>query len=899
MADDHEPNESDSSTDAPASAPESADEDSGVIRAVLAGGVGDAATPDASLRDLVRGSTVGNYVVLSQLSNRDGDHVYAAFDARLDRKVALKLVEVPEHGEDDEHDAAQTRDAMIAGIMRTGGLDHPAIVEVLDAGTLGDAVYVAMEFIDGIDLRQWMEARDEPFPWPEVLRVFREAGAGLAAAHAAGCIHGDFTPSRVFMEKSGRICVADFGLATPVAEVSSPRLTVEGLREGLGVSLTTTGDPEDSLVDSLVSRPIRSELVGTPRYLAPELHAGIQPDAKADQFAFCAAMYEALYGEVPFKGETPAAIAAAALAHTVRAAPQGSDVPLWLRAVLLKGMSPRRAERYASMEVVLRNLEHDPPGRRRRWVAGIGVLGGVAAAAGGVAYLVQTEATRCEADMAMLDGAWDPATRAALEEAFLASGRAHAADSWAEVEASMDDWSTQWFEAYTLACKVRQADDDAALLARRNACFDGVLQPFAAFANATIEGGASARAVEGAQRVVTGLWRPADCRSVDMLDYAIPSDSPAKLEIDEAWLMLLAGDAEAARLRATRAVEQLSASEDPPAFVRGKLVMGLAAALQGAPETAALLHDAASAAAAASLRIPQAEAWIALSRYDVEGGRAVALEHASTLVEAIKLDRLRAHLLVARAAHQRSQGQDRDALASYHRALALLPDGDTRATITRADILFELGGLANGRQEWSTAARYLAEVITLRESTFGPAHPELIAALQSLGVAQAGAQETDEAARSFERALVIANQSSLEPEALASLHSAMGELEAQQGQHGLAATHFADAALALEGTKNDAQLAEVLLGLGLARLETGSDAQAAAVLERASILAGRVGWSGTKLTPLYEALGRSLADADPDAAADALHKALETATDADLVRIEAQLAAFDESAADR
>ncbi|MBV1857993.1 MAG: serine/threonine protein kinase, partial [Nannocystaceae bacterium] len=534
MVDEHEPNESDSSTDDPASKPDTTSEDSGIVKAVLSKGAQETAPLDGSPGPLVRGTTVGSYVILSQLSDRDGDHVYAAFDARLDRKVALKLVELSTHQDDDPE---QLRDAMIAGIMRSGNLDHPAIVEVLDVGTMGDSIYVAMEFIDGIDVRQWMEARDDPFPWPEVLRVFTEAGAGLAAAHAAGCIHGDFTPSRVFMEKSGRICVVDFGLATPVAEVSSPQLTVEGLRDGLGVSLTKSGDGEDSII----SRPTRAELLGTPRYLAPELHAGIEPDAKADQFAFCAAMYEALYGEVPFKGDTPARIAAAALAHRVRPAPEDSDVPQWVREVLLKGMSPRRRERYASMEVVLRHLQHDPNGRRRRWVVGVGVLIGAAAAVGGIAYLVETEASSCEADTSLLEGVWDPATRAALEEAFLATGRAHAADSWAEVQASMDDWSTQWFEHYTLACKVRQADGDDALLARRNACLDGVLQPFAAFADTTIEHGVSARAAEGAQRVVTGLWRPADCRSSDMLDYAISSDSDAKLEVDHAWLLLLAG----------------------------------------------------------------------------------------------------------------------------------------------------------------------------------------------------------------------------------------------------------------------------------------------------------------------------------------------------------------------
>ena len=859
-------------------------EDSGIVRAVLSGGGTDDQPPEElGLGELARGTTVGSYVILSQLSAGDDDNVYAAFDARTDRKVALKVVEVS--GIDDDDDAQSRREGMIAGAMRSGNLDHPGIVSVLDAGTVGDAVYIAMEFIDGIDLRQWMEARDEPFPWPEVLRVFREAGSGLAAAHAAGCVHGDFTPSRVFMEKSGRICVFDFGLATPVAEVSSPRLTVQSLKEGLGVSLTHSSD-DDEREDSVLSQPRGAELVGTPRYLAPELHAGIEPDAKADQFAFCAAMYEALYGEVPFKGDSPATIAKEALAHAVRPAPEGSDVPPWLRDVLIKGLSPRRRDRFSSMEVLLRELEHDPKGRRRRWVAGVVVLAGAAAAAGCIAILLEREATRCEADAALLEGAWDPSTRVTLEEAFVTSGRPHALDTWSNVQASMDDWAAQWLEYRTLACKVRQADDDEALFERRNACLDGVLQPFTVFTDSLLEDRPSPGTFSGAQRVVTGLWRPADCRSPDMLDYAVPSDAATKGVIDGAWLHLLAGEFEAANAVAIEALEHMPKGEHDSASVRARLIAGLAAARSGAPNTEALLHDAASAAAAASLRIPQAEAWIALSRYGPRPSRPAALAHAQTLVDAIKVDRLRAQLLVARGAHQREVGHDRDALASYHRALALLQDNDTRATILRSDILLELGELANDRGEWATTAQYLTEVLAVRERAFGPAHPELIAPLSAQGLAQRGMGKPDDAARTYDRALGIANQIHADPHVLAGLHIALGELEVSRDQHVLAANQFSQAVQTLEGTNGDAMLAKALLGLGRARLDAGTPARAVEPLERAAVLTSRLGWKKARRSGVYEALGNSLVPSDPDAALQAFRKALESAPASEVLRLE-------------
>ena len=874
-----EPNESDASA-----AEDSSGEDSGIVRAVLTGGGGggdDGPPPmDGPLDALVRGTTVGNYVILSPLSGGQDNNVYAAFDARLDRKVALKLVDVPE---DDEADTEQLRDTMITAAMRSGGLDHPGIVQVLDAGTVGDAVFVAMEFIDGIDLRQWMEARDDPFPWPEVLRVFREAGTAVAAAHAAGVVHGDFTPSRVFLEKSGRICVFDFGLATRVAEVSTPGLSVDSLREGLGVERSRDED-------SLVQQPTRAELYGTPRYLAPELHAGMEPDAKADQFAFCAAMYEALYGEVPFKGDTPGKIAGEALSHAVRPAPEGSDVPQWLREVLLKGMSPRRRDRYSSMEVLLRHLEHDPKGRRRRWVAGVAVIGTVAAASGGVALLLQHEASRCEADAQLLAGAWDTDTRAALEDAFVSSGRSVASESWDQVQAGMDEWSGQWLEYHSLACRVRQADDDDALLARRNACLDGVLRPFAAFTKTLTDGDPSPQAFDSALRVVTGLWRPADCRSPDMLDYAAPTAAGTGdgAAVDQAWLQLLAGRHTEARAQALDAATQLSRSENHGLLVRAKLTAGLAAARAGTSDATALLHDAAAEASAASLRIPQAEAWIALAR--IEG--ASALEHARTLVDALKVDRLRAQLLVATGGHHHDVGRDRDALAAYHEALALLQSSDTRSTILRGDILLELSELALSRNEWTTATQYLQEVLSLREATFGALHTELVAPLRGLGRAQAGAGDTDAAVRSLERGLTIAKQNRLPPATLAALLLALGDIESDRDDATQSATHYQQAIEALDGTKNDDQLADALFGLGLARLDAGTPSRATAPLERASVLASRVGWNADRRVALLEALALSLAEADPVAAADTYREALELASPDQAVRIEASLASL-------
>src|SRR5262249_57011875 len=127
-------------------------------------------------------------------------------------------------------------------------------------------VFLAMELVEGVDLRSWLEA--QPRRRAEIVDVFREAGRGLASAHAAGLVHRDFKPDNVLVDGEGRARVTDFGLAH---------------------RLETKPD---------------AEIAGTPAYMAPEQHRGEHVDARTDQFAFCVALYEALHGERPFAGNT-------------------------------------------------------------------------------------------------------------------------------------------------------------------------------------------------------------------------------------------------------------------------------------------------------------------------------------------------------------------------------------------------------------------------------------------------------------------------------------------------------------------------------------------------------------------------------------------------------------------
>src|SRR5262249_36027566 len=148
-----------------------------------------------------------------------------------------------------------------------------------------------------------------------------------------------------------RVCVADFGLATagakPVGDVDHP-LTLSGA------------------------------VVGTPAYMAPEQLAGERTDARSDQFSFCVALYEALYGERPFAGTTLEELAAAIAAGEIRDAT--GTVPAWLRAIVERGLAADPAERHPSMPAITDALDRRP--RKVAWIAGGIAIAAVATVAG-------------------------------------------------------------------------------------------------------------------------------------------------------------------------------------------------------------------------------------------------------------------------------------------------------------------------------------------------------------------------------------------------------------------------------------------------------------------------------------------------------------------------------------
>jgi tetratricopeptide (TPR) repeat protein len=391
--------------------------------------------------------------------------VYAAYDPELDRRVALKVLRADGGGGTTDE---ESRLRLLREAQALARVIHPNVVAVHDVGSVGDQVFLAMEFVEGVDLGETLkpQAGGEVADWRRTLRLFVQAGRGLAAAHQAGLAHRDFKPSNVRVGADGRVRVLDFGLALGLeippserdARMASPAAIEE--RSLLDVSLTQEG-----------------RVFGTPRYMAPEQRMGLRADARSDQFSFSVALWEALYGELPF------AVGDGDLLGRMRQGPpeMTGSVPRGvarLRPLLARGMGFEPEERFPSLEALLDSLEAKALGRRRGWKP---VLAAVFVLAALVLWWVKLFVPQpCQGASTRLRGVWDELRRAEISAAFQDAGDTTLIGQWQAAARILDHHAKNWRSMYTEACEathVRQ-EQSPELLDLRMACLEQRRQEF-------------------------------------------------------------------------------------------------------------------------------------------------------------------------------------------------------------------------------------------------------------------------------------------------------------------------------------------------------------------------------------------------------------------------------------
>ena len=442
------------------------------------------------------GSRVDRYQILGAVGRGGMGEVYAAYHPDLDRRIALKVV-----GESRGDSTEQRRARLLREARAIARLSHPNVVSVYDAGTMGDRVYIAMEFVEGQTVDEWLESRSPS--WSEILDVFIAAGRGLGAAHAAGIIHRDFKPQNVMIGRDGSVRVMDFGLARMAEEPAESMQPVPVIADAspLPTTVTKTG-----------------ALVGTLAYMAPEQFRSEKLDARADQFSFCIALHEALYGVRP------------ALAHLVPAHETDSSrsfqasVPAWLRAIVSRGFSDHRDQRFASMDELIRALTRGRKRPRRRAI-GVGVGIGVLLVALGGWRAARGARVGCAIPADRLGAIWsgqDDARRQSIHRAFTASGRPTAETSWQRVSRLLDDYVNEWSAMYVQTCEAThvRGEQSGEVLDLRMSCLSENLDEVRALT--TVLPNADDAALAHSITAVQSLTPVSRCADLAVLRSAVP-----------------------------------------------------------------------------------------------------------------------------------------------------------------------------------------------------------------------------------------------------------------------------------------------------------------------------------------------------------------------------------------
>ncbi|MBK6919566.1 MAG: protein kinase [Deltaproteobacteria bacterium] len=687
------------------------------------------------------GVVAGRYRVLRLLGRGGMGEVHEAIDTNLERHVAIKTLDARALDRDDpEHRVAR----LVRESKTMARLRHPNVVAIYDAGLFDGRVFVVMELVDGMTLRRWCALR--PRPWTQLLEAFRAAALGLQAAHEQGIVHRDFKPDNVLVDGGGRVQVTDFGLAQADDEH----------RSGEPVPLS-----DALLLDDSGSLTQTGTAVGTPAYMAPEQFRGLAIDVRADVFAFCVALYEALAGRRPFEASSARGIVEAQRAGASDEPLRARGIPTWLRAATLAGLACDRDARPPDMAAVLRSLQ---PPQRRRWWALAAAVTTVAVGVGALGRTRELEACRGREPLA---GTWTEAAR-------------HELAAPPAVEARIEGWAAAWGSAWTEAC----AATDPRAGEQRRACLTGQRAAFTALLQRA--GELDAVAIE------RGLPRVALCRDGDLArEMPEPDDAAGREavalvrdELAEVSGLLLAGQAQELEARGEQLVTQARELGFEPLLAEALAMQAVIEVEAGRPlDGRALLLASAQVASASGHDVYAALAWNELVHVELEHLHDHARGHEYVANARAAIERFATSPAAARARVAIDfaegmllwdEGRSTDALAR----LASAEQG------ARAHAPDELDGILEGTAlvledagEVERALELHTTVTQRRLEALGPDHPQLVMSYVNLASSNFSAGRVELALELTRRAAAIALRSrgELHPDYAMTLHNE-GEL---------------------------------------------------------------------------------------------------------------------------
>ncbi|HWB78092.1 MAG TPA: serine/threonine-protein kinase, partial [Nannocystaceae bacterium] len=744
---------------------------------------------------------IGRYTIVRRLGEGGMGTVWSAYDEMLDRRVAIKVLSGRNRSE-------QSRGRMLREAKALARLNHPNVVQVFEVGELGDDLFVAMEFIRGESMQEWLA---HPHTFAEILGVFVQAGRGLEAVHHAKLVHRDFKPDNVVVGEDGRVRLIDFGIARidgeePDTPFSPPKLELADSKD----RLTRTG-----------------QFIGTPAFTSPEQLRGLAVDPRADQFSFCVSLFRAVFHEPPFGGSPCAAVAVDVLQGDLADPPRPPGVPAGLRPILVRGLAREPERRWPDMTALLAALER-LASRRRTTALAIGAA--ALAGAGFTAAIALPGGDACDGAPAALATVWNDARRDHIAKEFRA---AEAGEVWLRAQTRLDAFGAEWIAQHLDACtRHRRGEQSPELLDRRMSCLDDERRELDALLTELEQFDASL--VPIANEAVAELQSPSRCADVQRLtsSEATPLDEAGRARAAELSDVLARAEAQERAGRITLARETIAALRpDIDAFAYPPLQIdlhGIAGAIdqqegrhldaqrehQARFELAVANHDDLNTLDAAlglaisigvhQARLGDAQAWVAISNaWLIRLGEP-------------KVPRAIWRELVA-GMHER-EGRFEEARRELEEAVASLSDLPRREALRPLAIMTnELGIVLHRLHRWSDSEQAFLHARELWLELYGPEHPVSIDPLNNLGSLYLDENRMDDAQRVFEQALVAREKifGHDHPKIAHLLHN-LGVTADKRGDHVAALVRYREALDILERTlgKDDPAVAVVLMAIG-------------------------------------------------------------------------------------
>ncbi len=787
----------------------------------LTSGRGESAVPTAARASRAAPEKIANYTILEEVGSGAMGVIYAAYDLSLERRVALKVVRRVD-------EASSIRILREAKAMAR--LNHPNVITIYGVHTLpGVEVAIAMEYMPGKNLRQWLSERPR-MDWSSIRKVLLQAAAGLAAAHDAGLVHRDFKPDNLMLSDDGQTKVIDFGLVRSIGDSAVPSSN----------ELPSSPSPFDTHTED-------GACVGTPAYMAPEQLKDGTTDSRTDQFSFCVTLFEAIYGQRPFAGKSYRELRKNVAEGRLELPELPRGVPRAVKALLKRGLSIDPDQRFASMRDLITVLENATA--ERPWYRTVGFS---AAAAGVVilsALFVSLEAP-CPAPSDSFDGVWSAATKTSIQEAFRATGLEYAEDTWSIVMPRLDAFVSSWQNMHVESClatRVRHEQPEH-IHSLRTACLQQKKERFRAATQLLRT--ATQDVVERAPDLVSGLSLRhcrdgAALRAVAPLETSTAADTVASVRqtLGRIRAQFDLGAWNEGLTASRGAVEAADASGHPPVKAEAQLLRGRyllqaeryaesAEAFQRA-YTIAMEANHLDAAADASCELM----WVVghfLAKPELALQWSVTAQSLARLRDA---DGPReARWLARRGKLEAFMGNAKKAQTYLRAAEAIFRRHYDETHPELGNVTMDLGTSLVAESRFQEALVYYRRAVELRSATYGPRHFRMVGAHQNVGAVLLNLESWKEAEHSFEIAQDILAQSKRgKTLQMGGLFFNLGDLARRYGNLSLAKERYLRSLAVWSESLGDDHfnLSFPLRGLGEVDLAQGDVTAAIEHLERA------------------------------------------------------------------